>query len=442
MDESLENELLDSIAARRLAILCGAGLSMASPSSIPSAAAVAEDCAARYRRELGIALPASAAATIEDLARHFHSATQFESLFIARLVPWSRFEGVPNAGHYAVVDFLASSLIPAAITTNVDVLFEQASRGLGESDFHALVTSLDVARASDHAPLIKVHGCMARDRATTLWCRDQLSRPEIQSRQAALMTQLTSLLTGKDLAIIGFWTDWAYLNELFQSTISSLGPRRLYAIDIATPAELRSKAPGLWAWAHSGAIEFRHVPMSGAEFLDALRRVWTHRFITRLMVAAEPSYAAIFRTDGAVPQRYLESAPADSLYALRRDLTGTPVTAPMRERDPADCDHLAAAIHQRLLEQGFTRMGHYYTRSGGKTLRVVSGRGRLISEIRKAYASEPPALREVDDFVCVSAVPDPMSSNIVRGNASGSIVRPGSRALWTTHEQLVQDLQE
>ncbi len=48
MDADTERMLLESIAAEKLVVLCGAGLSMAPPTKAPSAATVAERCRKNY----------------------------------------------------------------------------------------------------------------------------------------------------------------------------------------------------------------------------------------------------------------------------------------------------------------------------------------------------------------------------------------------------------
>src|SRR5947209_17822044 len=105
MELSLATRLLESIAAERLLVLCGAGLSMASPSRLPSAVGVARVCRERYRGELGSELETSLGDDIEAIARYFVGQTTFDSLFIAKLVPWAPFKNAPpNAGHEALAD--------------------------------------------------------------------------------------------------------------------------------------------------------------------------------------------------------------------------------------------------------------------------------------------------------------------------------------------------
>ena len=101
------NYPLEAIAADRLVLIAGAGLSIPAPSSLPTAAAVAASCVATYKRLTGSDLPTELHADVEALARRFREDGRFDSLFIQTLVPWSDFQREPNHGHEAIADFLA-----------------------------------------------------------------------------------------------------------------------------------------------------------------------------------------------------------------------------------------------------------------------------------------------------------------------------------------------
>src|ERR1019366_9019955 len=90
------------------------------------------------------------------------------------------------------------------------------------------------------------------------------------------------------------WSDWAYLSELFAQNLTAVGPRTVYVVNPASADELQRKAPALWAWATAPPIRFSHVQRPGHDFLDELRRIWSARFIRRLMDAARPTYDALF----------------------------------------------------------------------------------------------------------------------------------------------------
>lgn len=438
IEPATATRLLESIAAEQLFILFGAGLSMAPPSSLPSAAAVARTCRDRYRTTLGSDLD-PALGDVESIAQHFFAGGTFDGLFIGKLVPWDSFKNArPNVGHEAVADFLACKAIAAGVTTNFDMLCEGAAERIGEPDFRPIVDAADIPMPAEHGALLKVHGCASRLRTETIWCREQLQRSPTRERMQRFASWLAEKLCGRDLLVIGFWSDWAYLTELFAANLTSVGPRSVYVVNPDSDADLRQKAPQLWAWANGPGVGFQHIRLSGEAFLDELRRLWSARFVAQLMDAARPAYEAFFGPPpGAAPD--LSGETSQTLYALRRDLTGTPSTHPVRDRTPAAADHVAAAVHRRLIDRGATLGAHMYE-VNGRRLRVISGRGRLLSEIRAGHMAEPPLLSRVDQVVCAGATEDPFAPHIVRGAEVGSIVRPGSSAEWVAHSSLVASL--
>lgn len=56
-------------------------------------------------------------------------------------------------------------------------------------------------------------------------------------------------LRQKDLLVVGFWSDWAYLNILLGTVLDGLAPLSVTVIDLADAAALQAKAPDLWALA-------------------------------------------------------------------------------------------------------------------------------------------------------------------------------------------------
>src|SRR5438876_11066314 len=97
--------LLASIAADRLVLMCGAGLSMAEPSRLPSALSVARTCFDRYQG-LHPDIPPALRDNLEALADYFVDRATLQSVFIRRLVPWDTLVSAPNEGHEAVADLL------------------------------------------------------------------------------------------------------------------------------------------------------------------------------------------------------------------------------------------------------------------------------------------------------------------------------------------------
>lgn len=119
--------LLASMNVGRLVILCGAGLSMAAPSSLPSAWRVAEMCFDEYQLTIDPLIDPALRDNLEALAEHFVGLNTLKAVFIEHLVPWEEFERPPNPGHAAVADFLIIKTVVAGLSSNYDKLIERCA---------------------------------------------------------------------------------------------------------------------------------------------------------------------------------------------------------------------------------------------------------------------------------------------------------------------------
>ena len=96
---------LDSLLAQRLTLLAGAGLSMAAPSSLPSAYTIAAEAKRRYDAMHGASRPPLPTA-IEEQAEFFFQRDELASVYFRTLIDQNIFAAPPNEGHYAVADLL------------------------------------------------------------------------------------------------------------------------------------------------------------------------------------------------------------------------------------------------------------------------------------------------------------------------------------------------
>ena len=80
LDPAVLQRLLDSIEARNLVLLCGAGLSIPEPSKLMSAVSISRACYDQYAPTQ--LLPAPLRDDVDQLAGHFLQNGQFEPLFI------------------------------------------------------------------------------------------------------------------------------------------------------------------------------------------------------------------------------------------------------------------------------------------------------------------------------------------------------------------------
>jgi hypothetical protein len=120
---------LDALHADRLAVLCGAGLSMASPSNLPSAAQLASEAKRKYDSTSGATrdpLPPG----IEEQAEFFFQRDELGTIYLRTLIDAHTFAGPPNPCHTAVADLLLVHAIQTAVSTNVDTLIEAAGVSL------------------------------------------------------------------------------------------------------------------------------------------------------------------------------------------------------------------------------------------------------------------------------------------------------------------------
>jgi len=202
----LTTRLLGAIETNSLVFLCGAGLSIPTPSDLPSAIKVAQNC---YDTWLPIeALDPALRDNVDLLAGHFYSRGDFERVFI-KLVPWNDLVSLPNKGHAAIADLLISRGAHAALSANFDTMIERWAEERKIAMRGALTGQEAVVFADNTNPLIKFHGCLQRDRERTLWTQNQLTEPVIQARVTSCSQWLQLNLPGKHIVVVGFWTDWA-----------------------------------------------------------------------------------------------------------------------------------------------------------------------------------------------------------------------------------------
>jgi SIR2-like domain len=424
LSEAVLTELLGSIEASSLMLLCGAGLSVPSPSNLLPAWKVAEMCFER-RRDIEV-LPDALRYDLDGLAGHFHAAGHFKDQFLA-LVPWAELLGAPNAGHAAVSDLLVARAAHSTLSANFDPLIEIWAK-TRKIDLRG---ALDGAQASAFRaatnPLLKFHGCLDRDRDATLWTQRQLAEASVQQRIESIKNWLAINLPGKDLLIVGFWTDWGYFNDVLADAITVGGLGRVIVIDPAPTDVLQQKAPGLWGHLAAGA-HFAHIVGSGDAALDELRTAFSKVWARRFFRLAQPIAPDVVPPDPSGWQ-------GEELYDLRRDAEGVPYNRAAKQKGPSPEAAQAALAHLLLTQANATREGAWY-RLNGKTIRVVHGGGQLLSTVRERY-DEPTALASPDIVICAGAMDLGVPAKLIPSGAGASVVRPakGGSAKWLTLEQ-------
>ena len=434
-DEAIAG-LLRSMAAQRLVIFTGAGLSMAAPSGLPSAWTLAHQCAAEHQRQTGEVLPDGVKDNIEAIARRFDLTHELESYFLPTLVDWSMFNRRTNPGHRAIADFLLSGAIEFSVTGNFDALVESAAESLGELDFLAVRDGIEASQARMHRALLKIHGCYRRERRETLWCVEQLAREPLKGRVDSSMQWLKGQLMNKDFVFVGYWTDWDYLTDVLVDAVRHLAPRSVFIVDPADSTTLRQKAPQLWAWAETSGQGILHVQASGSDFLESLRTRYSQVFLNAVFENARRQCATVAagKPVGAVDFTAFD---VEQLYEIRRRVTGARPSRPVRSRRDDPSMSLPASLMLRIVGQGGVFNGPDIDLNGS-SIRVFSTPSMPISQARAEIGElSLPSDGELTT-VCAGAFDDGgVPSNLVREGATSSVVRPSASGEYITYEGAV-----
>lgn len=410
---------------------------MAPPSNLPSALTVAGMCFDVYKIKIDPLIDPALRDNLEALAEHFAGLDVLKAVFIENLVPWNEFARPPNPGRAAVADFLITKTVVAGLCSNYDTLIEQCAWNYG-ADFRGSLDG-DHATVTSHkqAPLLKFHGCSHIDRGSTVWAPSQLHDPTVSDRISRSKVWMAANLRQKDLLVVGFWSDWDYLNQVLGDAVEGLNPSSVTVIDPSPTAVLQTKAPGLWALAHQPQVTFSHIQESGADALDELRRAFSESyarqvldagrgaFVEKTGVACDPAWVTVSGLDG------------EALYDWRRDAEGVPAGEPAMAKSPQHVV-LLGYFHLLLRRAGAVQQPRGYTLAG-QTIRVVNGAGSVLSMVAKRFI-EAPAAPTADIFVAAGSMDLGLPSHLFRPGTAGSVVRPGAGGKWLTIDQAQAEL--
>ena len=419
--------LLASMHAGRLVVVCGAGLSMAVPSNLPPAWRVAEASFDKYTNETDPGCDPAMRHNLEAFAQHFADLHTLQSVFIESLVPWPSFVRPPNAGHAAVADFLVTRAASAALSANYDTLIERCAIDNGFDFQNSLDGDEATIRSRTQGPLLKFHGCATRDRPATVWAASQLGETPIAERIAKSKAWMEVNLRHKDLLVVGFWSDWSYLNSILGTVLDGLAPLSVTVVDPSDAAALQTKAPDLWALAHGAGVVFTHVQESGADALAELRKEFSRNYLRGVSAAGR----AAFETSSGVACDPIWLDPPnfdnETLYGLRRDAEGIPSGQPATRSKPSQCE-VVGTFHLMLRRAGATHVPTGYD-LGGRSIRVVNGAGSALSQIRTRFV-EAPTIAPTDIVVAAGATNLPLPGSVVRPGHAGSFMRPAALGNW------------
>ena len=404
---------------------------MAAPSHLPSAAHVADACFQKYIT-IDPDLDPALQWNLEALAQHFADLDTLKTVFIRTLVPWQRFVRPPNAGHAAVADLLLTGAAQAALSSNYDTLIERSAWDYG-ADFRGSLDGDEAQiRAAVHAPLLKFHGCQQIDPDETVWTATQLTEPVLAGRIAKSRTWMASQLRERDFLVVGFWSDWGYLNAILGDALKAVTPLSVTLVDPSPAATLQVKAPDLWAVAHADHVQFEHVQSDGANFLDELRQSFSLAFLRKIVAAGQQAYQTMTGTACAPAHLQWPTFGSEALYNLRRDAEGTPHSQPAREKSPPATETLGL-FHILLRAAGAAIRETGYTLNG-RTIRVVNGANQVLSLMATRF-EEAPSLQQPEITAAIGAQDLGLPGDIIRAGLPGDILRTAPASRWLDFDE-------
>ena len=407
---------------------------MAAPSSIPSAAQLAHSAKEKYDATFGSTRPPLPEA-IEDQAQFFFNQDELYTVYLRTYIDRDAFSGWPNSGHFSVADLMLTGGIKTTVSTNVDTLIEAAGNmlfghiGSGVCRMHMLNLP------DDKAPLLKIHGCW-NDPVGTIWATNQIDTDPIMTRIGECAQWLETRLANRDLLVVGYSTDWDYLNQVLENSLGTVNPSRVIVVDPCETAEFEEKAPALYSLGRRATMDFVHVRSSSDTFLKRLRVDFSKSFIRRILHSGKTAFQENAGYDATAAWLEPGSEDPEILWQMRRDLEGCKPNKPAKQRDPADEPLIGMTILQ-LQARGAVSDGSYW-KLGETRIRVVRSANQPLHEVKAAFSGKLPPAIAPDVTVAVGAESYLLPPNIARGSGNGSIVR-GPSGKWLSRGDAVKE---
>ncbi|MFI4999880.1 MAG: SIR2 family protein, partial [Reyranellales bacterium] len=354
----------------------------------------------KYDATYGVARPPLAPG-IEDQAEFFFQRNELATVYFGKLVDRNAFAGEPNVGHAAVADLLLVGGIQTGVTTNVDCLIETAAQLLHGQIGIGIDGASVAALGVDVAPLLKIHGCRHCDPANMVWAPGQLLAEPVASRIASSAAWLNVRLLNRDLLIVGYSTDWDYLNHVLEAALGAVNPARVLVVDLLESAAFEAKAPVLHAIGERAGVAFQQVKASGAEFLASLRLEFSRSYVRRVLHSGAAEFEEL---TGAPPSPAL-TEPADldnsMLWRVRRDLEGCGPRDPAGQRTPPVEPLLGLTLLQ-LRAKGAAAEGPYWLLNG-RRIRVLRAVNAALHRVEALFEREVAPTVAPDIVVAVGA---------------------------------------
>jgi hypothetical protein len=270
-----------------------------------------------------------------------------------------------------------------------------------------------------------------------VWAPGQLDVEPVAGRIQSSEHWLSVRLLDRDLLIVGYWTDWDYLNKVLEKALGTVRPARVVVVGPADSADFAAKAPALYALGRRATAGFQHVLASGSDFLATLRREFSKSFVRQVLYAGASAYQD--ETGVAPLQDWTEPADLDNdmLWQARRDLEGRGPNQPSLDRKPPEEPLLGLTILQ-LRARGAVPDGSYWNLNG-RRVRVLRTSNQPLHRVKAAFERETPPTTAPEIIIAVGAEAQLVPSNIVRGETIPTIAR-GNAGKWMTRSEAVQEL--
>ena len=147
-------------------------------------------------------------------------------------------------------------------------------------------------------------------------------------------------LRQKDLLVVGFWSDWEYLNAVIGEALIGMQPLSVTVVDLSPTNALEQKAPQLWGIAHAQNVTFEHFQESGAAALDELRRAFSSNYLRQVLDAGRAAFEQTTGVQCDPAWLTVGNFDSESLYGLRRDAEGVSAAEPAKLLRPANPEAL------------------------------------------------------------------------------------------------------
>ena len=426
---------LDSLISQRLAIMCGAGLSMAKPSLVPNAATLAARAKEKYDATYGASRP-ELPPGIEEQADFFFQKGELATVYLQTYIDHHAFAGPFNEGHVSVADLLLVRGFRLAVSTNVDSMIETAASTLLYGQIGSGIDAIGVAGLPpDISPLLKIHGCWTSDKGNTVWTPTQLDKEPVASRIAGSKDWLKVQLLNRDIVIVGYFTDWDYLNTVLGQAIGAVNPSKVIVVDPSDSATLATKAPALFELGGRAAALFGHVRSSGDAFLTELRNGFSRSFIRLAISRGVATFKAKRSQSFEAAWLEVEQNDPTALWNMRRDLEGCRPRSPATCLSPPDEPLLGLTILE-LRAKGAQPDGPFW-RLGKDRIRVLRTSNQLLHEVEARHDAEFAPTVAPDFTFAIGAESVGLRTDIVRGQNTGSIARSANCA-WLSRSDAVE----